>query len=313
MSAHVRAAAAFVTLALVGQACGGSAATSTDDQLRVVTASFDLAIGDDVRYLAGLFTTDGELVLGGEVDMRFYEGGYGPEVPDIEPDVTSTGVFLPVPGKEPRGDITEPTVGDSSGASGVYQTHVDFDRPGMWTVRVDVTLADGDRLQGAATFHVAEEPQVVAVGDPAPATDNLTLDSDVPAVAIDSRAQDDHAEIPDPELHRITVVEAIRLGRPAVVVISTPTYCVSQFCGPITETVEDMAAQYSDVAEFIHIEVWQHFDDEILNDAAAAWIQTEGGGNEPWVFLIGSDGTISARWDNVLDAEELRGLLDGLG
>ena len=305
-----------MTLALVGQACGGAAgsppAADAADQVRVVTASFDLAVGDDVRYLAGLFTTGHELVLGGEVEMRFYVGGYGPDIPDVEPTATTTGVFLPVPGKEPSGELASPTVGDSAGEAGVYQTRVDLDRPGLWTVRVDVVLDDGDRLQGAATFHVAEEHEVPTVGEPAPPTDSLTLDADAPAVAIDSRAQGEDGEVPDPELHRVTVADAIRRGRPAVVVVSTPTYCVSQFCGPITETIEGMADEYADVAEFIHIEVWERFDDEVLNDAAAAWIQTDTGGNEPWVFLVGADGTITARWDNVLDAVELRGLLDAL-
>ena len=40
--------------------------------------------------------------------------------------------------------------------------------------------------------------------------------------------------------------------------------------------------------------------------------QGEDGGNEPWVFLVGPDGTIQARWDNVLDEAELVEALDGL-
>jgi peroxiredoxin len=97
-----------------------------------------------------------------------------------------------------------------------------------------------------------------------------------------------------------------------VVVVSTPTYCVSQFCGPITETVEGLADEYGDVAEFVHLEVWEDFNENVLNDAAAAWIQTESGGGEPWTFLVGADGRIAARWDNVLDADELRDLLEEL-
>ena len=314
----------LAVLAVTATACGGddpaapedpvspAAGSPAETQLNVAPASFDLAVGDDRRFLAGLFTSDRNLVLGGEVEMQFFYLGdeAGSQTP--EPVATTTGTFLPVPGKEPAEPLTTPTAVAPADASGVYETTVAFDRAGFWGVGIRVELDDGRDLQGTATFPVAETAQVPAVGDPAPAVDNLTIDSDVTPTAIDSRAQGDDPEIPDPQLHRTTVGEAIAQGRPAVVVISTPTYCVSQFCGPITETIEELADEYADAAEFVHIEVWGDFEAKQLNEAAAAWIQTEEGGNEPWVFLVDADGAIAARWDNVLDEAELVDLLDGL-
>jgi hypothetical protein len=108
------------------------------------------------------------------------------------------------------------------------------------------------------------------------------------------------------------LADAVDAGTPAVIVIATPVYCVSRFCGPLTDVIAELAHEYQDAAEFIHIEVWQDFNEQQLNEAAAAWIQTDIGGNEPWVFLVDGDGVVQARWDNVLDVAELRTALDAL-
>jgi len=41
-------------------------------------------------------------------------------------------------------------------------------------------------------------------------------------------------------LHNISIAAATAAGRPAVVV-STPTFCVSRWCGPITDSVNELA------------------------------------------------------------------------
>jgi hypothetical protein len=128
--------------------------------------------------------------------------------------------------------------------------------------------------------------------------------------AIDSRAST--GAIPDPELHRTTIAEAIRRGRPALVVFSTPVFCVSRFCGPVTDLVQDLAADYRDRAEFIHVEVWRDFQENVVNQAAADCLYRDGELNEPWAFLIGPDGRMEARWDNLFTEDELRPALDEL-
>ena len=154
-------------------------------------------------------------------------------------------------------------------------------------------------------FPVAAEHAVPAAGDPAPRVDNPTLDTaDVDPAVLDSRAQGGE-EVPDPVLHDTSVAALLDAGRPFVVVVSTPVYCVSQFCGPVTDRVAELAEQYGDRAGFVHLEVWKDFDSNELNEAAKAWIfDPDTGGNEPWVFLVDADGTVQARWDNVLDDDD---------
>ena len=85
-----------------------------------------------------------------------------------------------------------------------------------------------------AAFEVLADSAIPAPGDQAPLIRQpLANDAAVDPKSIDSRAASDRP-IPDLELHDITIADAITAGRPTVVVISTPTFRVSRFCGPIT-------------------------------------------------------------------------------
>ncbi len=48
------------------------------------------------------------------------------------------------------------------------------------------------------------------------------------------------------------------------------------------------------------------------NSVAADWLLREDNLPEPWVYLIGSDGKIVARWDNVVTHDEVVPQLDAL-
>ena len=288
--------------------------TDADRELAVAVASFDLAVGENQRLLTGIYTSEQQLLGHGEVT---FDLGYIGEDESAATELTESvqARFLPVPGAEPDGGSDQPTVLMGGDGAGVYEARVDLDQPGLWGVRVTAELADGTTRQGQATFQVQPEHAVPAVGDEAPATRNLTL-ADVEAgnatpTSLDSRAGET-GEVPAAVLHGTTIADAIEQGRPVVAIFSTPVYCVSRFCGPLAETIEDLAARYEDRADFVMVEVWEDFNAQQLNAAAAEWIQTETGGNEPWTFLIGEDGTIAARWDNVLDLEELEAELEAL-
>jgi hypothetical protein len=130
------------------------------------------------------------------------------------------------------------------------------------------------------------------------------MSSNAPLRAIDSRAEGG-ARVPDPELHRTTIARSIGLHQPALVVFSTPVFCISRFCGPITNMVDKLSKRYRDRANFIHVEIWRDYRHHVLNKAAADWLYHHNDLREPWVFLIGSNGRIVARWDNVVDMAEV--------
>jgi hypothetical protein len=294
----------------------GSDAAAADTPLAVVIASYDVAAGEDRRLLAGVLTADATPIAFGEAT---FELGYLGDEPSGEAELlgTETARFLPVLGLEPEGEETEQaTVLVGRAGTGVYEAFVDLEEPGFYGLRVSLELEDGTTRQGQATFSVLPEPQVHDVGDEAPRSENLTIADveagDAPAVAVDSRAQGEDAEVPDPHLHDSTIAGSLDAGTPVVAILSTPTYCVSTFCGPLTSELATVATEYEGVADFVHIEVWRDFEAQELNEAAQEWIQTESGGNEPWVFLVDGDGIIQGRWDNVLDIEDLRSRLEAL-
>ena len=130
--------------------------------------------------------------------------------------------------------------------------------------------------------------------------------TDAPVDAVDSRADDD-GTVPDPGLHQRTIEQAIDTGRPTILVVSTPVYCSSRFCGPITETVQAIAQRVGAGANFVHIEVWRNYEDSVLNAGAAEWIypSEDVEPSEPWMFLIDGSGTVVERSDNVANDAEL--------
>jgi hypothetical protein len=274
-------------------------------------ASYEVVAGEENRLIVGLLTEENRLVVGGEVEFRFTYLGEEAS-PQSESAGAASAGFLPLPGQEETALPDRPTVVSPAEARGVYRAQaVTFDRPGFYQVEVRADLGGGDVRTATAAFEVVAEPAYPAPGDRAPRTENLTLGSDAPPEAIDSRAALE-GEVPDRELHRTTIADALRRGRPALVVFATPVYCVSQFCGPVTDMVAGLARDHPGVAEFIHVEIWRNFQEQSVNRAAAEWLLRNENLTEPWVFLIGSDGRILARWDNVATREEIEPWLERL-
>jgi hypothetical protein len=314
-----RTAAWLVSIALVVAACGGGGGDNraggppSTKSLVAEVASFDLAVGPPARFIVGLLTQDQEFVSYGSVRLRFTYEGRGEKNAASSPGPTTTAAFISLPGSPPAGSRRGPVAVASSEGKGVYGAPVAFDRAGFWKVAVDARLVGETRTRTAtAAFEVRDKHALPAVGDPALATENLTVHTpNAPPAAIDSRA-DRLDDVPDAELHQTTIARALALHRPAVVVFATPVYCVSQFCGPVTDMVNELAGHYADRASFIHVEIWQNYEQHELTKAAAEWLFRNNDVNEPWVFVIGADGRIAARFDNVVTREDVESLLRNL-
>ncbi|MDQ4070487.1 MAG: hypothetical protein M3203_13605 [Actinomycetota bacterium] len=304
-----RLAAATVLVLLLG-ACGGSgdSGAPSPDDLAVQVASFDLATGRPTRFTVGLLTVDQRLLGYGTVDLRFsYVGTKENANPQpFGPPVKAS--YLPIHGSVvPSPRPPAPEIVHASDARGVYAAQATFDKAGFWEVEATAVI-DGKARKGKGAFAVNQTNAVPAPGDQALATETLTLTTPgVPPAAIDSRGGS--GEIPDPDLHRTTIAASLAARRPIVAVFATPVYCTSRFCGPVTDLVEELAHQYADRADFVHVEIWRDFRNQVVNKSAAEWLLRNDQLNEPWVFVIGSDGRITARFDNVVTREELEPLL----
>lgn len=299
-----------LALASLASACTSSgddaSSPSPGASLRAIMASVDLYTGAPQRVAVGLPLDDGRLVSFGTVELRFSFLGTSQAATSPVPGAPVTATYIPTPGTPAGGStvqITQPSQG-----RGVYQAEdVRFDRPGFWQVDVTARIAGAGTERGGVAFEVADAPTLPAPGQQALRTQNLTIHSKgVPPGAIDSRAVVD-GKIPDPELHRWTIADALRQHRPVLAVFATPVYCVSQFCGPVTDAVDRLWRRYKDRAVFVHVEIWRDFNaqPQEINKAAADWLLRNNDLTEPWVFLIGGDGTILDRWSSLFDPDEV--------
>ncbi|HEX7166680.1 MAG TPA: hypothetical protein VF230_06845 [Acidimicrobiales bacterium] len=313
-------------LAFVAGACGGGGGddpetkSEPDDaadetpQFVAQVASYELVAGRPQRFMTGLVANGtGSVVSFGTIDLEFFYLGTKEE--PVEPPVakgTAKATFLPVGDHDAAGDAPR-EVRPSEGL-GVYEARdVTFDTAGFWGVRIVATI-DGEEVELDRAFEVIAEPRLPFPGSPAPRTANPTIASaGAESPVVDSRAGPGKP-VPDAELHSSTVAEALAAGRPVVVVVSTPVYCVSRFCGPITDRVASLAKMHGDRAAFVHIEVWENFEDKIVNPAALEWIRPKGGGDiqEPWVYLVGGDGIVKERFDNIASDQQLTEAVDRL-
>jgi len=319
-SSRTRVILLAVAIGLVAASCtngddpaptGPSAPASA---IVAIPASSDLYVGDPQRVAFGIVTHEGAFVSFGAAEFAFEFVGTAAGSVEPRPGPSATARFVPTYGS-PEG-TGGPTVTTGSEGRGVYEaTDVVFDEAGFWTATVTLDI-EGLGAQGAeATVAVTDAPVIPAPGDPAIPSQNLTVDlSDAPLAAIDSRAAT-KGKIPDEALHEWTIAEALEQGRPALVVFATPVYCVSRFCGPVVDMVEDLAGRFGDRAVFIHVEFWRDFNAEpqVVNAAADEWLRMpDGSYTEPWLYLIGADGIIVDRWSSLWSEAEVAAALEAL-
>jgi hypothetical protein len=306
----------IATLAGCAAPAGGppSAPSANPNGIVAEVASYEIVANHPARVLVALFAADNRWLSFGSVGVSFTYLGEGPGSPSpVAVTGDSTAAFLPIPGS-PEGVGKSPTLTLPADGRGVYAADpVTFPRPGYWQVLVHADLAGDSALDATAAFSVVDRPSVIGVGSPAPHTRNPVIgDPGVSPGSIDSRAAGG-APIPDRELHTISIAQALDAGHPALVVFSTPVYCVSRFCGPVTDLAAELAAKYRDRADFIHVEIYRDFQAGQVNQAALDWLSLANGDlREPWTFLIGADGRIVASWDAGVTRSEIEPLLQAL-
>ena len=229
----------------------------------------------------------------------------------------SSTALITAPEVELRTSLSGTSLGETAvapfhlwpyGTRGTYATELTFERPGVW--RLDIRVDDG-RFVGDASLelHVTERSSVRDIGELAPFSNTKTLRSEAGDLSRITTSSN-----PDPDLYRMTVAEALISGRPSVIVFASPAFCTSPTCGPQVETVSELRALHPADADFVHVEVYDN-PDEIQGDltrgtyapALSAWgiDAVPGYLNESWVFVLGSDGRIAARFEGYATLGEL--------
>ncbi len=283
-------------------ACGNAVLTEQiDDNLLPLVLSSDLALGHN-RFVVAVWDQEAsQPVTDAELHLTFicFDSKEGTPVFDADPDaITLTKTYT-----HTHEDGTVET--HEAGETGAYATYVDFDRAGTWGIDVTGKTADGKDIGPARlTFSVGLKPVGLAPGDPAPKSEQPIL-SDVSDIRdIDS------SEKPIPEQHNMTIAEAVASGQPTVIAFATPAFCQSQVCGPIKEIFDDLYNAYKDRAHFVHVEPYdvkkmRAGDCDSLATCLVPTIKEWKLESEPWVFIVGPDGNVAAKFDGIASYDEM--------
>ena len=271
--------AAFGRLAT---ACGGSDGGDSSPTTQ----------GADTRNLLSIFNAQGPFLLPGAAQRITYaladfEGVpiEGPDTITFRLDPPSGGDALEVESQR-RGDGV-PTP--------YYPVRFTPTEEGIWTTTAEV---DGQEVGASFSVDGAEEVPVLERGEAMPPVQTATVD--------DPRGVDPlcTADPPCP-LHEITLAEALDEGRPMAVLVATPAFCATAVCGPVLDVLLAVQEQVPDV-RYLHGEV---YEDPLTVANVAEATPTEltdalGLTYEPSLFLVGADGTLVDRLDNIFDESE---------
>ena len=177
-----------------------------------------------------------------------------------------------------------------------------IEKAGYWGMVAEITGADGSTTRSDFVVEVREQSKAPGIGDLAPASRNRTLATE-PDISLLTSADE-----PDPDLYQLTVADAIQTGRPTVVGFLTPAFCQTQWCAPVLDSLEAVKSETGDAVNFIHIEVYDDFQELTPVKEMAEW----GLDTEPWVFVLDADGRVMFKFSGPLSPGELLTALEEL-
>ena len=155
----------------------------------------------------------------------------------------------------------------------------------------------GRPIQGALDLEVAEKPKAPAVGAKAfPSRTPTIASTDGDLAALTTRTP------PDVALLRDSVADSLADRAPFVLVFATPKFCESRTCGPVVDVADHVRKRIGkSPVRFIHVEIYEDNQPPETN----RWVKEWKLPTEPWVFLVGRDGRIKARFEGSVSAAEL--------
>jgi len=276
-------------LALIGTACSSSSEATTFELVRLFSSDSVVVAGIEQRLPFGL-VANGAPVLGEgvSVDVRVLFNG--------EPidEVTVPSRVINHDHAEGEGEIGH----EHADIQRYFPLRTTLPEPGIYDLEVDI---EGQLILLPVQAFSADEVEVITPGQRFPALVTPTLLLPEPMDSICTLFDG-----PCP-FHEHTVADVLADGDPLAFLIATPAFCSTQYCGPVVETLIEASSSFPSVRP-IHLEVYENTDDangSRSNLRAASQLAEIGLDFEPSLFLVGRDGIVADRIDNVFDRAEL--------
>jgi hypothetical protein len=192
--------------------------------------------------------------------------------------------------------------GSTADIGSIFVTQLRVDKPGTYWLLAEPEGAD-QPVQGLGNVVVEADFKAPVVGERAPASKTPTLASaggDLGAISTSSP--------PVPELYRWSVAEMLKARAPFVVTFATPAFCESRACGPTVEVVDQVRRNVAGShVRFHHVEIYKGNDP---NNGVNRWVTEWNLPSEPWVFVVGRDGKVAARFEGHVSVAELRAAVE---
>jgi hypothetical protein len=184
------------------------------------------------------------------------------------------------------------------GTKSLYVAHAEVDRPGSYSLLVEPI--GRRRFAATAPLLVKKRPSALAVGSMAPASATPTAAS----ARGHLRAITTHVP-PDRELLRYSVRGSLAAHKPFVLVFGTPAFCANRTCGPIVDVVDAVRRRFhARGVRFIHVEPFAGNNPGL---GFGRWAKEWHIPSEPYTFLVGADGRITAEFEGSISVDELTG------
>ncbi len=274
----------------------GAGFQSTNDAgaielVRLFSSDTVIAAGIEQRLPFGLVDNGAPLLEdGGPVPVRVLLDG---QVID-ELDVPSRLVLH----DHPDGDGSTPH--EHADIVRYFPLRTTLPEPGIFDV---VATIDGTEVSFPVQAFAVEDIDLILPGETFPLLETPTTAAPAPMDPLCTLFDG-----PCP-FHDRSVSEVLTAGEPMAFLIATPAFCATSYCGPVLEELIAAAGKFPSITP-IHLEVYEN-PSEVGGDIRSPDIRAVqafadlGLTFEPALFLVGRDGVLAERIDNVFDQSEL--------
>ncbi len=191
---------------------------------------------------------------------------------------------------------------------GVYVVHQTFENAGFYNVVVRAVKGSLSTTTTAA-FQVIDSDPGIAVGSPAPRSQN-------PTASQVSNIREIDTNVPPDDMHYTSIAAAIASHHPVVIYFGAPGFCRSKNCGPESDVVKSLEPAYRPKGvDFVHIETYKGGtpDNTDLSKATTSPTFDEWKlDSDPWVFVVDKNGLVAAKFDGPSSPDEIEAVLRGL-
>jgi hypothetical protein len=177
----------------------------------------------------------------------------------------------------------------------LYVTTLKVGKPGTYWLLAEPV--GGRPIQALGNLVVKPKAATPAVGERAIASNTPTL-----ATARGNLKRLTTSSKPVPALYRHSIAKSLAAHKPFVVTFATPKFCSSRTCGPTVDVVDHVRRSTRGDVRFIHVEIYRGNDP---SRGVNRWVREWKLPSEPWVFVVGPDGRVKAKFEGSVSVAEL--------